>query len=430
MVAPSVTGLIILGIMIVLFILKPIPASAAGCLGCALMVLLGVVDFEAAFSGFSNSIVMLMAGAMVVGIAMFKTGAAQIIGRMVIKLSGGNERVFLMASCIVSGVLSMFLANTAILAAFISIVDSVSRTSHNVKQRNMVLPLACAVMFGGAATLIGCTPQLTANGIMSEMVGLQMGMWDLTGPGLTLFAVFLIYLFFFGYRYGERIWGDRCAVDMGIDEEKIRSVTEGQFDKWKVGLMLTITVLMIVSYITSFIPTALTAVAAALLCVIFGLCTVEDIEKEMDWNTIVFLASCLGLAHGLTLAGSGELIAYFVSGLLGDVRSPIIIFAVLVFITLFISQFITNSTAIIITLPIAISMCDLYGFNHMTFCIGITLAASIACCTPLAAAQITMTQVAGYEFADYFKYCFPLTVICYIAIIVVVPFFFPILPLA
>ena len=59
---------------------------------------------------------------------------------------------------------------------------------------------------------------------------------------------------------------------------------------------------------------------------------------------------------------------------------------------------------------------------------GITLAASIACCTPLAAAQITMTQVAGYEFADYFKYCFPLTVICYIAIIVVVPFFFPILP--
>ena len=218
MVAPSVTGLIILGIMIVLFILKPIPASAAGCLGCALMVLLGVVDFEAAFSGFSNSIVMLMAGAMVVGIAMFKTGAAQIIGRMVIKLSGGNERVFLMASCIVSGVLSMFLANTAILAAFISIVDSVSRTSHNVKQRNMVLPLACAVMFGGAATLIGCTPQLTANGIMSEMVGLQMGMWDLTGPGLTLFAVFLIYLFFFGYRYGERIWGDRCAVDMGIDE--------------------------------------------------------------------------------------------------------------------------------------------------------------------------------------------------------------------
>lgn len=81
-----------------------------------------------------------------------------------------------------------------------------------------------------------------------------------------------------------------------------------------------------------------------------------------------------------------------------------------------------------LTLPIAISMCDLYGFNHMTFCIGITLAASIACCTPLAAAQITMTQVAGYEFADYFKYCFPLTVICYIAIIVVVPFFFPILP--
>ncbi len=427
MVEPGITGLIILAVMIVLFILKPIPASAAGVLGCTLMVLLGVADFDTAFSGFSNSIVLLMAGAMVVGIAMFKTGAAQIIGRAVMKVSGGKEKTYLLAACAVAGILSMFLANTAILAAFIAITDSVSRVSHGIKNRNIVLPLALAVMFGGASTLIGCTPQLTANGIMSEMAGIEMGMWDLTGPGLTLFAVFLVYTYFFGYRLGHRIWGDRCIVGSTVDEEKIRSVVEGKFDGWRVGLMLGITAAMLISYITSFIPVALTAISAALLCVIFGLCSVEDIEKELDWNTVVFLASCLGLAHGLTVAGSGEIVADLVSGVLGDVDSPLLIFAVIVFITLFISQFITNSTAIIITLPMAMSMCDLYGMNHMAFTIGITLGASIACCTPLAAAQITMTQVAGYEFADYMKYCFPLTVICYIAIIVAVPVFFPLI---
>ena len=425
MISPGITGLIILALMVVLFIWQPIPAPATGCLGCVLMVLLGVSNFEDTFSGFSSSIVLLMASAMVVGIAMFKTGAAQIIGRMVIRLSHGNEMFFLMASCIVAGLLSMFLANTAILAAFISIVDSVCRTSPKIKQRNIVLPLACSVMFGGASTLIGCTPQLTANGLMSEMVGIEMGMWDLTGPGLFLFALFLLYLFFFGYRHGKTIWSGRKSVEMVADEEKIRSVIEAEYDRRKVRLMLFITGAMIISYMTSIIPVALTALIAALLCVLLGLCTVDDIEKELDWKTIVFLASCLGLANALTVSGSGEIIGDAVASMLGDIRSPFIIFSVLVLLTLFISQFITNSTAIIITLPVALSLCTLYGFNHMAFCIGITLGASIACCTPLAAAQITMTQVAGYDFADYLKYCLPLTLLCYIGILFIVPLFFP-----
>ena len=315
---PGMTGLFILALMVVLFITNPIPAPATGCLGCILMVLLGVSDFESVFSGFSSSIVLLMSSAMIVGIAMFQTGAAQIIGRMVIRWAHGNEMLFLMASCIVAGLLSMFLANTAILAAFISIVDSVCRTSPRIKQRNIVLPLACSVMFGGASTLIGCTPQLTANGIMSEMVGIEMGMWDLTGPGLFLFVLFLLYLFFFGYKYGKTIWGGRMAVEMNIDEEKLRSVIEANYDKRKVTLMLTITVLMIISYIAGFIPTALTAMIAALLCVILGLCSVDDIVREMDWKTIVFLASCLGLANALTVSGSGEIIGDAVAGMLGE----------------------------------------------------------------------------------------------------------------
>ena len=64
--APSVTALLILALVIILFITKPIPASAVGCLGLVLMVLLGVCPFEEAFSGFSSSIVILMASEMIV----------------------------------------------------------------------------------------------------------------------------------------------------------------------------------------------------------------------------------------------------------------------------------------------------------------------------------------------------------------------------
>lgn len=422
---PDIIGLVILGVCVLLFLTKWIPAAATGCLGCLLMVLFKVSTFEDVFSGFSSSIVLLMASAMIVGIAMFKTGAAQIIGRAVIRWSHGNERLFLGVSCVVSGLLSMFLANTAILAVFIAIIDSVCRVSDNMKRRNLTLPVSCAIMFGGASTLVGCTPQLTANGLMSKMVGIEMDMWTLTGPGLCLFALALIFIVTYGYKHGQRIWADRPEEAIEIEADKIHSAVHASYDKKKLAIMFTIIVLMVISYVFSILSTAMTAMCAAMLCIIFGCCSVKDVVKDMYWESVVFLATCLGLAEVLTSAGTGELIGNIVSSALGDVSSPYIIFAVLVFLTLFISQFITNSTALVIVLPIAFSLCGKYGFRYIPFCVGITLAASIACCTPMAAAQITMTQVAGYEFSDYVKYGWLLTLIGYAGILIFVPLFFP-----
>lgn len=425
MMSPAVISLLILALCVVLFLTEWIPNWVTGCLGCALMVLFGVCSFENAFSGFSNSIVVLMIGAMVVGAAMFETGAAQIIGRKVISLSGGNSRTFLLIGSIIAGVLAMFLANTAVLAAFLPIIDSVCRTTPQMKRKDLALPIACAVMFGGACTLIGCTPQLTANGIMDEMTGLQMGMWDLTAPGVCLLVIFIVYTQIFGYRLGQKIWGDRPDSAMDLEEEKVASVMNTNFDQKKMAVMFLIVVLMIISYATAWISTAMTAVSAGLLCIVTGCCKPKTALREINWDCVLFLGACLGIANGLTESGAGELIGQGVAALLGEVNSPMVIFAVLVLMTLLISQFITNSTAIIIMLPIGLSLCSVYGFSYLPFCLGITFGASIACCTPLAAAQIAMTQVASYQFSDYLRYTWPMTILSYLGILIFVPLFYP-----
>ena len=197
---PAVVGLVILLACVVLFLTEWLPNPVVACLGCLLMVLFKVCTFEQAFSGFSSSIVLLMVGAMVVGAAMFETGAAQLIGRRVIRWSRGSARMFLLVGSTVTGLLAMFLANTAVIAAFLPVIDSVCRTDLRMKRKDLCLPIACAAMYGGTCTLIGCTPQLTANGIMREMTGTEMGMWELTGPGLCLLAVYLLWLQLVGFR--------------------------------------------------------------------------------------------------------------------------------------------------------------------------------------------------------------------------------------
>lgn len=423
----GIIGLIILGVCVILFVTEWLPSAVTGCLGCILMVLFHVCSFDDAFSGFSSSIVLLMFGAMTVGIAMFDTGVAQAIGRQVIRLSNGNERVFLLIAVSVSSVLAMFLANTAVLAMFLTIIDSVCSTSTNMKRKDLTLPVALGVMFGGACTLVGCTPQLAANGIMQKMTGMEMGMFDLTRPGICILILYIIYVQFFGFKLGKKIWGDRPDEAMDLGPDRNASAMDKSYDQKKFFVMLCIIALMIIFYIGAWISTAMTAICAALLCVLAGCTNVKSIIKNMNWECVIFLAACLGLANGLTASGAGDLLSEIFSNLLGDVASPFIVFAVLVLVVTIISEFITNSAAIIIVLPIALSVCSAYGFNYMAFCLGITFGASFACSTPLAAAQIAMTLVAGYKFSDFIKYTVILDIITYAGILIFVPLFYPLM---
>lgn len=421
----DILGLLILAICLILFLTKRIAAAVTAIIGCLLMVLFKVGSFEEIFSGFSSSIVLLMASAMIVGLAMFNTGAAQMLGKAAVKFSHGSEKGFLLAICIITGLMSMFLANTAFIASFIPIIDSVVRVSGRMKRRNLVLPMALATMFGGASTLIGTTPQLTANALLSELSGIEMGMWTLTGPGLLIFLVYLIYLYLWGYERGRKIWGKREEVSLCEEGENREVFPEGNDDRKKISIMLVIIGLMIVSYLFGIFSTAITAMLAAVFCILTGLITVEDVAKKLQWETIVFLAGCLGLANGLSGSGAGELVGNAVISLLGGITSPYIIFSVFVVISLVISQFVTNSAAIVIVLPIALTMSRQLGFNEMAFTIGITLAASYSALTPLAASQIAMTEVAGYEFSDYFRYGWKLSLLAVLGILIFVPLFYP-----
>lgn len=123
----EIISLLILVFCIILFVTRIIPNAVTACLGCLLFALTGVCSLGDAFSGFSNSIVLLMFGMMVVGIAMEDTGVAKIIGKKVVSWSGNNETLFILLAGTISALLSTFLSNTAVIAIFLPIVASVAK---------------------------------------------------------------------------------------------------------------------------------------------------------------------------------------------------------------------------------------------------------------------------------------------------------------
>ena len=420
---PAVSALLVLLVCVVLFITNWIPASMTAVLGCMLMYFVGACDFAGVFAGFADNIVVLVVGSMIVGVAMFDTGTARVIAKQCIRLSGGSERRFILFAGVVSGILSAFIANTAVVACFLPIIDSVARSSR-MSRRNMTMAITFGAMYGGSLTLVGSTPQLTANGILEPMVGYGVQMYDYLGPGLCVFVCYVIYTQLVGYPLGMKIWGGRPEVD-SLGGEDPDAVLNAAVDKRKVVLMLCIFGAMIISYSFQVIPTALTAAVAGLLCIVLRLTDEESAFRGISWGPVFMLAGTLGIATGLTESGAAELMADAVFSLMGGGVPPMLMFAVFVLLSTVISNFAANSTTVIILLPMAIGSCLSYGRHPLTFTIGITMAATLACCTPIAHPQVTMTLVAGYRFSDYVKYNGIMAVIANAVIILTTPLFFP-----
>lgn len=420
----EIISLIILGVSIFLFIARPFPNAVTACLACLMFAVTGVCTLDKAFSGFSNSTVLLMFGMMVVGIALMDTGAAKLIGKYVAKVSAGKEKLFILLAGLTSAVLSTFLSNTAVIAIFLPIIATVSQSSENMNRKNITLPVTLGAMFGGVCTLVGSTPQLTANGILQEMSGMEMGMFDFLIPGVILTAVYMLFAVTIGHKIGNRVWGKEIASEneaIAIEED----INDVKVDKKKLIIMLFIFALTIVSFIGGWITAATTAVAAALLCLITGCTNMKSIIKNMDWSVVFILAGCLGIAAGITNGGLGDMMSDVLSKVLPQNIAPVALFAFFVFATMLISNFITNSTAVIITLPIALALCASHGLNPMAFSLGIVYAANLTFSTPLANAQTAMTLVAGYKFSDYIRYTWLLDILVYITILLVVPLVAP-----
>ena len=418
-------ALVILAIVIILFLTNWIPSAVTAMLGCVLFAVTGICSVTDAFSGLSNEIVILVFGMLVVGDALFSSGIAGVIGNQVLKISRGNETLLLLFACIVSAILSTFLSNVAVIVLMLAILRSAVMTSPNISLRNVCMPVSMGAMFGGACTLVGSTPQLTMQSILTEATGLEFKMFDFMYVGALLVILFLVYIMFFGYPIGKRLWREREEADSQL-ELNLQAVERLESGNKKQRISMTlIFIWMIIMFVTEMIPIALTSAIAAIMCIVTRCTTQKQIIKNMDWPVIIRLAGCLGIAKGLTASGCGDLIVKVFINMFGESVSPSVLLACSTILAMVISNFITNSTAILIVLPPVLSIAAHFGFSPLPFAMSISYAASLTFATPLANAQIGLTLVAGYKFSDYVKYNLLLEILVTLFIVLFTPIFFP-----
>ena len=412
----DVLSLIIFAACVVLFIWDKLPMATTAILGCALMVIFGVCDFKTAFGQFASSTVILTIGVMVIGASISQTGLAATIGAWIIRMSKGSETKLIIGTYLASALMSAFLTNSAVLAVFIPIIMSLAMSSRDINGKNLIMPIAFGCVIGGASTLVGSTQQMTAQGLLEEAGERMFATFDFSLVGGVLILLGLLYCLLIGHKRGIKIWGDRPDES----EYEITPQTE-EYSKPKMILMAVIFILTVVFYITEWLPLAITSTSAALLCIITGCISQKKAITSVNWNIVGRLAGCLGLAKALEAAGGTVIISDTFSRLVGNSLSPFLLFAIFVLLVQVVSEFMSNSTAILIVLPIVIAIAPKIGLNTYSFALGITLASGIALSCPLASSTLGMSMTVGYKFNDYFKYSIFFDILAYLVIIIMIP---------
>ena len=185
--------LIILGLSVVFFVWGKVRSDIVAL--CALIALLifQILTPAEALSGFSNSVVIMMAGLFIVGGAIFQTGLAKMISSRILKLAGKSEtRLFLLVMLVTSAI-GAFVSNTGTVALMLPIVVSLAAGA-GVNSGRLLMPLAFASSMGGMMTLIGTPPNLIIQDTLTAAGYEPLGFFSFLPVGLVCVAVGVLVL--------------------------------------------------------------------------------------------------------------------------------------------------------------------------------------------------------------------------------------------
>lgn len=424
----AVLLLAIAGLMITWWVTEALPMPVVALLPLILFPLLGIRSLDETAAPYANPVIFLFMGGFMLGLAIEKWNLHRRIALNIVRLTGTSGDRIVLGFILATGLLSMWLSNTATTMMMFPIALSVI---HVMKENHkgdgnmanfsltIMLAIAYASNIGGIATIIGTPPNVAYMNHIRDKYHYNIGFldWMLVCTPLALLLLAFLYLTMVKWLYPNRIKSD--IATRKLIENEITLLGPVSVPEKRVLIIFACTALLWIlrdtlNKIQGYVKLDDTIIALICALALF-ICpsgakeapSAEVREEDTDntallqwsdtskmaWGILLLFGGGISLAGALEKAGLMQQMGQWLAQFSGN---GFILVFVITLVSLFISEVMSNVAQVIVFAPVVSSLADAAGINPLLLGIPMTLAASCAGMLPMGTPPNAIVFASGH----------------------------------
>ena len=176
----------------------------------------------------------------------------------------------------------------------------------------------------------------------------------------------------------------RCA-------ECARSETPTSLRPWSIGTLLTVGCWITLG---ERVGLASIAILGSAVLFTFRVVTWQMIEEYVNWGIILMYGGSIALASALEKTGAA--IWLVKKGVGAFSASPLVVIAVISFVSIVLTECISHAAVVAILMPIGMGLCKTIGMDPRVMTLSIAIPAGLAYCLPMGTPATAIAYSSGF----------------------------------
>ena len=364
--AEGQSAIAVFGATVILWITRPVSFPITFFFITVFLVITGVFTPNSAFQGAGSTTIFFLVGAIILAFSLSKYNLDKRIALTFLNKFGQSTKHFLFGIVLIAALLSFIMPAHGVVALLIPIVLSILRASRidmigTNFSKGVLLSLAYASSVGSMGTLLGGARNPLALSIFHQQFpGNTVSFidWFIAAAPIVFIMIFFVYIILTLFYPPESF--DMKSIRTYLRKE-VKEIGSFSFNEFKVLFFLVLAFILWALFGT-ILGMATVAVFIAGLLGITKTLTWEDVENKLPWGIIFLYAGAITISFALSReTNAANFIASTIINLF--ISQPYLIIFVVVTLTIFLSELMSNSAATATILPITLTIFTTSALN-------------------------------------------------------------------
>lgn len=358
-------------------------------------VVLQILTLPQALSHFANPVLYLFLGGFSLAAALHRQQLDSYLALRMIHLAGGRLSRAVWLLFLASGLLSMWISNTATVAIMLplalGLLNDIDREQHLNTHTFVLLGVAYSASLGGMGALVGSPP----NAIAAAYAHLGFFDWMRFGVPVMLIlwplALGILYLLL------RPNLQHRLNLEAADEQPlwlwtKMRCLTLLIFGVTVLAWIFSQPLSRLLGNLDQF--DSLVALMAIVAVGASGVASWPDIERQTEWGVLLLFGGGLCFSAVLQVSGTSAFLAQQMVSLFGGAPSWLVVLVIATFVV-FLTELASNTATAALMVPLFAPIASSLGLSPVVMAVMVALAASCAFMLPVATPPNAMVFATG-----------------------------------